>query len=1106
MTREDVLEMPAAWHKTFVPRRGGTPGPALKPQRDRGAELLTAAKRTIEARLNNPDSDPELVAAAEAYLADPEGGPAMGAGAVVALVNRHLAWPHQEQAPWLADALIVERGPVFAAEAMVHSTGLDSGDHWHNARQIPPRLIRNPEHGTGWSYFPHFAGQAGQVRAHLAVAPDEVYAQAVDALSALRGAVKWRAAAAFMLPTQAAWVDEACAEAATRGDAYAAELMWRSAGTAAQLALVQPLLRAGIYWAGREASGIPTAVDGLGAAVLPALLHSLDHDHSDVEARQRLLATIAVLPSDEAFAALVERLDRRHVPLATLDAVRRFPRRALRVLAAADPANKPAADLLRMHVHTARDVVDEELPSLAPDARARVEAVIAEGAGAPEAPASALPEVLVSPPWTTRGPKAKPLVVAGLAFDGEPELRWLDGEREAWAVPPVLREPWWRLEVGIEEAVAQFRAGTLAGQHQVTLMLTAPDDVVADLLPGWRPARVWDAARWLPPLIARHGLAALGAAVHVAEKVPAANTGMLLPLASPAVAAHFATTAVRLKALRAGTLAWVERHPGYAARALAPAALGKPGPARRGAEDVLRLAAARHRDALLEAAEDSHGPQAREALTALLGADPLRLLPAKIPDLAAWAEPALMPRILLADGSGALGPDATRHVCTMLAISKPDEVYPGVAIVREACDPRSLAEFAWAMFTTWQSVGAPPKEAWPLHALRWFGDDDTVRRLAPIIRAWPGEGGHAKAVTGLDILAEIGTDIALMHLHGIAQRVKFKALKERAAEKIDEVAAGLGLSAEQLADRLVPDFGLDARGTLTLDYGPRQFVVGFDEQLRPYVTDPSGARRKDLPKPGARDDQRLAPEAYKAFAALKKDVRTVAADQIRRLETAMLTERTWPAADLRAYLVEHPLVGHITRRLVWSADGLTFRVAEDLTLADAEDEAVTLPPDATVRLVHPVRLTAGELAAWSGVFADYEILQPFPQLGRAVHALTPDELGETTLERFGGHDHPTTTLLGLERRGWHRGEPMDAGVQNWLWKPTLDGGAIVADLDPGIPIGALDISPTQRIRAIWLNTAPGGSWRPRQLTRTFATLDPLDASEMLRDLTDALAR
>ncbi|WP_260610821.1 hypothetical protein [Streptomyces sp. WAC06614] len=122
-----------------------------------------------------------------------------------------------------------------------------------------------------------------------------------------------------------------------------------------------------------------------------------------------------------------------------------------------------------------------------------------------------------------------------------------------------------------------------------------------------------------------------------------------------------------------------------------------------------------------------------------------------------------------------------------------------------------------------------------------------LRLLAPVIRSWPGEGAHQRAVDGLDVLGAIGTDTALLSLHGIAQRARFKALKARAGERIAEVAAGLGLTAEQLADRLVPDLGLDAHGTTTVDYGGRRFTVGFDEQLTPYVADATGRRLRDCP-------------------------------------------------------------------------------------------------------------------------------------------------------------------------------------------------------------------------------------------------------------------
>lgn len=75
----------------------------------------------------------------------------------------------------------------------------------------------------------------------------------------------------------------------------------------------------------------------------------------------------------------------------------------------------------------------------------------------------------------------------------------------------------------------------------------------------------------------------------------------------------------------------------------------------------------------------------------------------------------------------------------MMAFGAPGNPYPGVELVREVADPASFTEFAWAVFEEWQMGGMPPKDAWALHQLGAFGDDDTVRLLSPIIRNWPGE-------------------------------------------------------------------------------------------------------------------------------------------------------------------------------------------------------------------------------------------------------------------------------------------------------------------------------------------------------------------------------
>jgi hypothetical protein len=1099
---EETFVLPDDWRTRVIPRRGGRPGPALSADAAPGDELVLAAKATIQARLAEPTSDPDLVAAAEAYLSDPATGPAVGAGVVAGLVACHVGITQQHQLPKIADAWVATRGVVFAAQAAAHAAELEFG-----GPRTEPHVARRA--GGVLAYFPHWVALASRVRAHLAVAPDDVYASAITALERLRPqSPDLGPATSFLLPTQRSWVDADCVIAAGGRSRNDGLVLWCAASTSEQLGLVAPLLD----WSSlsREPTALPTAADGVGPAIAAHLLTWFDSATLYADAKQRILGVVAQLPTDDALAGLIARLDRKDVPQAVLDAAGRFPRRALRLLAAG--TGRATGDLLRVHVLANRELAAVESAALPPAAGARVEAILTE-LTVPVAPLEALPSVLVTPPWTIKRPAVKPVVVSGLTFADEAVLVWAPGEQDAWAARWAPQAAWWHLDTSIETAIERYRSRELPAHHQVTLMVTGPSELIEPLLPHWRPARSWDADRWLPAIIARHGLAALPATMILAAERPATHTRFLLPYANAAIAAHMADVYTRVKAARPVAVAWFERHAAYAARALTPLALGKPGKARQAAEQSLRALAVQHRAEIL-AAGAGYGPEALAGIEALLDTDPLQLLPTRIPALPAWADPSLLPRILLADRSSALGDREVQHLCTMLAISKPGEPYAGVPLVRDLCDRSSLAEFAWALFSRWQAAGAPAKEAWPLQALRWIGDDETVRRLSPVIRAWPGEGGHAKALTGLDVLAELGTDLALIHLHSIAQKAKFKGLKDRAAEKVADVASGLGLTADQLADRLVPDLGLDANGSLTLDYGPRRFVVGFDEQLKPYVVDEAGTRRKDLPKPGARDDAQLAPAAYRRFSGLKKDVRTIAADQIHRLETAMVDQRQWSAADFRDYFVRHPLQWHIVRRLVWTAtvgDGdsaafpVTFRVAEDRTFADVDDNSHDLPAEAHVGLAHPVRL-GDQLAAWSQIFGDYEILQPFAQLGRSTYELTEPERQSVELARFVDLKVPTTTVLGLERRGWQRGAPQDGGVQVWLWWATPDDRAVVVDLDPGIPIGAVDAFPEQRIASVWVNNGACGTWRPRQLTTTFGTLDAVAASEVLRDLTEVLTR
>src|ERR1700761_2544866 len=282
------------------------------------------------------------------------------------------------------------------------------------------------------------------------------------------------------------------------------------------------------------------------------------------------------------------------------------------------------------------------------------------------------------------------------------------------------------------------------------------------------------------------------------------------------------------------------------------------------------------------------------------------------------------------------------------------------------------------------------------------------------------------------------------------------------------------MSGEQLADRLVPDLGLDADGGLWLDYGPRRFRVGFDEQLKPFVTDDAGQRRKDLPAPNSKDDAELATAARAQFTALKKQARATASDAIRRLEAALIDQRAWTAEEFPGLLVAHPLLRHVVRRLVWVSEiddvREGFRVAEDLTLADVADDAFALPPAATVRLAHPLTWPQQGLAGWVEIFADYEIGQPFPQLGRVIHELTDEERATYRLRRFEGRTVPVGRILGLTAHGWRRSPAMDNGIENCITQRIDAERYLVIDLDDGIPVGyvSADFAAEQTLDAVYL--------------------------------------
>ncbi|EFF4920849.1 WGR and DUF4132 domain-containing protein [Escherichia coli] len=626
-------------------------------------------------------------------------------------------------------------------------------------------------------------------------------------------------------------------------------------------------------------------------------------------------------------------------------------------------------------------------------------------------------------------------------------------------------------------------------------------------LPMQKAIKLWEFLSKEPhtaikPVMLYLRLAGMSGFLHSFSRYPQEGFAVANYFAATELAPAVARAFNKLKTLRQDASSWLLKYPQHAITGLLPAALGKAGEAQDNARAALRMLTENgHQPLLQEIARRYNQPEVTDAMNALLALDPLDNHPTKIPTLPTFYQPSLWTRPLSKANAQSLPDSALLHLGEMLRFPQEEALYPGLLQVKDACTTDSLAEFAWDLFTAWQTAGAPSKESWAFTALGVLGNDDTARKLTPLIRAWPGESQHKRATVGLDILAAIGSDIALMQLNGIAQKLKFKASQERAKEKIANIAESRELTVAELEDRLAPDLGLDDNGSLLLDFGPRQFTVSFDESVKPFVRDASGSRLKDLPKPNKTDDETLAEEAVNRYKLLKKDVRTVAAQQISRLEAAMCQRRRWTAEQFSLFLVEHPLVRHITQRLMWGiydADNqLTscFRVAEDGSFSDGQDTPFTLE-QGNIGIPHVLEIPTMQAAEFAQLFSDYELLPPFRQLDRPWSELSDSEKSSGDLQRWAGRQAASGRVAGLMNKGWQRGDVLDGGGYYSFYK-AVDDGYVELSVTPGFCVGlpVTEISDSQTIDHIHLYKQTS-----RKSVYPFSVLDDITASELINDI------
>jgi len=695
------------------------------------------------------------------------------------------------------------------------------------------------------------------------------------------------------------------------------------------------------------------------------------------------------------------------------------------------------------------------------------------------------PPILRDPPWE-RAARAS-LALERLVW---PEsVAWEAGERERLAAtPPVLSPAATIRPITAEELVA-FDA--LPEQQKYVDVWPRWDQKKWSVLelPDDRVLALWDAGtahvyhRPVLWMLARFGERALDG-LYARDPFASYDERLLhacLRVDSPRSAMVVARLLARRRSFRKRARAWLLEHPEAAVVGLVPPALGREGRSRRIACDALRFVAAR-RPEVVDAVAARYGADAHAAIAALVFADPLARIDVrgKPPR---WLAIESLPPLRTREGR-VLPREAAARVVDVLRAHVLDVPYAGVAVLRDALDPASLERFAWAVFASWLRHGRPRTHAWAAHALAAFATGDTAMRLRPYARELAHT--HPRAFGDVvDALVEIGDDASRLVLAELDTTLRAPSAREALAEAL-----------ASHSDEPV-DLGLDGRGEATLDLGGRTVRVVLGESLEPMVVLPDGRRVAQVPRASKTDDPERVAAATARFKRIRRAAHAVAKTEVARLERAMLASRRFRAAELAARSAKNALVAQAAKRVVWGvfeAGALvaTFRVTEDGAFADDHDLPTTLDDDALVGVVHPLDLDADALARWGTIFGDYEIVQPFEQIGRITFAGTPAEAAEilkSTKDRM----VPARSLLRtLETHGWTRatGRRVSSG-----WREVRTSKStmrFVVAFQPGIDLEKMRDAPPQKLGPINVGNGPGfdeiGRVDRSELVRTALTL------------------
>jgi hypothetical protein len=277
-----------------------------------------------------------------------------------------------------------------------------------------------------------------------------------------------------------------------------------------------------------------------------------------------------------------------------------------------------------------------------------------------------------------------------------------------------------------------------------------------------------------------------------------------------------------------------------------------------------------------------------------------------------------------------------------------------IAAGLNAEDLHTLAD---QIYSYWIAAGATPKLRGAMQLYATHADDEAVLTLHKQIVQWAEHGRGALAVDGVKAMVLSGRDIVLRQLSALVHKFKTKQVGRAATEAFALAAEIMGLTADQLADNVVSMQPLS-------EYNKRELKAALSMQAA-------------------------------------------------RLEDVLASGRLWTIKAWKDLFIDKPIMQSFAIGLIWGfyRDAKlvkAFRYMADGSINTQADASISFADyvDANIGLIHPLELTADEIAAWTAQLEDYEIAQPILQLARPVFRLgdLTTHMAERTVTEFAYFD------------------------------------------------------------------------------------------------------